>query len=148
MLKSARWVDKVYDIKQVLDRIIQIKLLVEDVVHTVLSVYAHQTGLEESTKDAFHECLQTVTSKLSDKEIVILRGDWNGDIGREAAGYKGVHGGYGYGKCNADGDRVLDFAVANDSVIRNTFFDKKDSHLITYQSGNAKTQIDFTLLRK
>ena len=94
--------------------IIQIKLLVEDIVHTVLSVYAHQTGSEESTKDAFHECLQTVTSKLSDKEIVILCGDWNGDIGREAAGHKGVHGGYGYGKCNADGDRVLDFAVAND----------------------------------
>ena len=47
-----------------------------------------------------------------------------------------------------DGDRVLDFAVANDFVIGNTFFVKRDSHLITYQSGNAKTQIDFILLRK
>ena len=27
-------------------------------------------------------------------------------------------------------------------------FVKRDSHLITYQSGNAKTQIDFILLRK
>ena len=34
---------------------------------------------------------------------------------------------------------VLEFAVANDFVIGNTFFVKKDSHLITYQSGNAKT---------
>ena len=49
---------------------------------------------------------------------------------------------------NADGDRVLEFAVANDFVIGNTFFVKRDSHLITYQSGNAKTQIDFILLRK
>ena len=43
---------------------------------------------------------------------------------------------------------VLGFAVANDFVIGNTFFVKRDSCLITYQSGNAKTQIDFILLRK
>ena len=43
--------------------------------------------------------------------------------------------------------RVLEFAVANDFVIGNTFFVKRDSH-ITYQSRNAKTQIDFILLRK
>ena len=54
----------------------------------------------------------------------------------------GVHGGSGYGERNADGDRVLEFAVANDFVIGNT------SHLITYQTGNAKTQIDFILMRK
>ena len=58
------------------------------------------------------------------------------------------HGGSGYGERNADGDRVLEFAVANDFVIGNTFFIKRDCHLITYQSGNAKTQIDFILLRK
>ena len=43
---------------------------------------------------------------------------------------------------------VLEFVVANYFVIGNTFFVKRDSHLITYQSGNAKTQIDFILLRK
>ena len=82
------------------------------------------------------------------KEIVISCGDWNGHIGSEAAGYKGVHGRYRYGERNADGDRVLDFAVANDFVIGNSFLDKGDSHLITYHSGNAKTQIDFILFRK
>ena len=39
---------------------------------TVLSVYAPQTGLEESTYDAFYDCLETVISKLPDKEIVIV----------------------------------------------------------------------------
>ena len=64
------------------------------------------------------------------------------------AGYEGVHGGSRYGERNADGDKVLEFAVANDFVIGNTFFVKRDCHLITYQSGNAKTQIDFILLKK
>ena len=148
VLLAEKWVDKVYDIKRVSDRIMLIELLVGEVVLTVLSVYAPQTGLEESTKDAFYDSLQTVISELPDKEIVIPCGDWNGHVGREAAGYEGVHGGYGYGERNADGDRVLEFAVANDFVIGNTFFVKRDSHLITYQSGNAKTQIDFILLRK
>ena len=126
-----------------------IEVLVGETVLTVFSVYAPQTVLEESTKDAFYDSLQTVISELPlDKEIVIPCRVWNGHIGREAAGYEGVHGGSGYGERNADGDRVLEFAVANDFVIGNTFFVKRDSHLITYQSGNAKTQIDFILLRK
>ena len=148
VLLAEKWVDKVYDSKRVSDRIMLIKLLVGEAVLTVLSVYAPQTGLEESTKDAFYDSLQTVISELPDKEIVIPCGDWNGHVGREAAGYEGVHGGSGYGERNVDGDRILEFAVANDFVIGNTFFVKRDSHLITYQSGNAKTQIDFILLRK
>ena len=96
----------------------RLKLLVEDTVLTVLSVYVPQTGLEESTKDEFFDCLHTVMSKLTDKEI-------GSHIAREAVGYKGVHGGYGYGQRNADGDRILDFTVANDFVIRNNFFDKR-----------------------
>ena len=121
-----------------------IKLLLGEAVLTVLSVYAPQTGLEESTKDAFYNSLQTVISELPDKEIVIPCGDWNGHIGREVAGYEGVHGGSGYGERNADGDRVLEFAVANDFVIWEYFLcQKRSSHLITYQSGN-----DFILLRK
>ena len=117
VLLAEKWVDKVYDIKRVSDRIMLIKLLVGEVVLTVLSVYAPQTGLEESTKDAFYDSLQTVISELPDKEIVIPCGDWNGHVGREAAGYEGVHGGSGYGERNADGDRVLEFAVANDFVL-------------------------------
>ena len=78
----------------------------------VLYVYAPQTGLEESTKDAFYDSLQTAISQLPDKEIVIPCGDWNGHVGREAAGYEGVHGGSGYGERNADGDRVLDACLS------------------------------------
>ena len=67
------------------------KLFMFTVVLTVLSVYAPQTGLEESTKDAFYDSLQTgleestkdafydslqtVISELPDKEIVIPCGD-------------------------------------------------------------------------
>ena len=41
-----------------------------------------------------------------------------------------------------------DFAVANAFVIGNSIFGERDSHLISYQCGNAKTLIDFVVLRK
>ena len=107
VLLAEKWVDKVYDIKRESARSMLIKLLLGEAVLMVLSVYAPQTGLEESTKDVFYDSLQTVISELPDKEIVIPCGDWNGHVGQEAAG------GSGHGERNADGDRVLEFAVVN-----------------------------------
>ena len=37
------------------------------------------------------------------------------------------------------------YALAFDLLLGNTCFKKRDSHLITYKSGNAATQIDFIL---
>ena len=40
------------------------------------------------------------------------------------------------------------YALAYDLFLGNTCFKKRDSHLITYRSGNTATQIDFMLFRK
>ena len=83
-------------------------------------------------------------------EFLIPCGDWNGYVGSTGSGYKEVHGGYGYGKPDPDseGERILEYALAYDLFLRNTCFKKRDSHLITYRSGNTATQIDFMLFRK
>ena len=38
--------------------------------------------------------------------------------------------------------------MANDLVVGNTCFLKRESHLITYSSGGCKSQIDYILYRK
>ena len=80
-------------------------------------------------------------------EFLIPCDDWNGHVGSTGSGYKEVHGGYGYGKPDPDseGERILDYALAYDLFLGNTCFKKRDSHLITYRSGNTATQIDFVL---
>ena len=45
-------------------------------------------------------------------------------------------------------ERLLEFALANDWVVGNTCFVKRKSHLITYRSGNHRTEIDYILYRK
>jgi len=42
---------------------------------------------------------------------------------------------------------VLDFAVAFDLLVANSFF-KKEDHLVTFKSSSCKTQIDYFLTRK
>ena len=42
---------------------------------------------------------------------------------------------------------MLDFAVAYELVVVNSFFKKKEDHLVTFKSGSLKTQIDYFLVR-
>ena len=44
--------------------------------------------------------------------------------------------------------RGLEFAFANDLVVRNTCFIKRESHLVTFNSGTNRTQIDYILYRR
>ena len=58
-----------------------------------------------------------------------------------------AHGGFRYGSRN-QGEDIFDFVVAYNLVIANTFFRKRDSHLVTFSSGHCLSQIDFVLIRR
>ena len=74
-----------------------------------------------------------------------IEADLNGHVGTTSVGFKAVHGGFGYGSRNQEGEEVLDFVVAFDRMIANTFFKKRESHLVTFSSGQHFSQIDFVL---
>ncbi|EYC16287.1 hypothetical protein Y032_0034g2906 [Ancylostoma ceylanicum] len=80
------------------------------------------------------------------EDIILVAGDLNGHVGAAKNGYR-CHGGFGYGTRNDDGERILEYADYHDLVIVNTKFRKCPSHLVSFYSGNAQTQIDFVLLR-
>ena len=42
---------------------------------------------------------------------------------------------------------MLDFAVAFDLLVVNSFFTKKEDHLVTFKSSPCRTQIDYFLTR-
>ena len=77
-------------------------------------------------------------------------GDWNSHVGHAGTGYREVHGGMGYDRPvpDVEGERILEYALAFDLLLGNTCFKKRDSHLITYKSGNIATQIEFILFRR
>ncbi|PWZ22060.1 Craniofacial development protein 2 [Zea mays] len=81
-------------------------------------------------------------------EKLFIGGDLNGHVGSTNAGYELAHGSFGYGSSNQEGEDILDFVVVYNLVIANTFFRKRDSHLVTFSSGHRSSQIDFVLTRR
>ena len=144
---AEEWIEKVFEVQRVSDRILLVKLIVGQRVVTLLSVYAPQSGLSDVDKDLFFDQLHAVTARIPRSELLIPCGDWNGHVGRAGTEYREVHGGMGYGRSEPDveGERILEYALAFNLLLGNTCFKKRDSHLITYKSGNAATQIDFIL---
>jgi hypothetical protein len=139
--------DGVVDIKCQGDRIILVKLLIGDLVFNVISAYAPQIGLNESVKMQFWEELDALVSSVPISEKLVI-GDLNGYVGSTRVGFDGVHGGFGYGSRNQEGEGILNFALAYDLIVANTLFRKRVSHLVTFSSGQHCSQIDFILTRR
>ena len=143
---AEEWWEKVFEVVRVSDRIILIRMTIGKTVF--VCVYAPQANLSKFEKDHFYQMLQCVVSKIPASEQLTVCGDWNGHIGSQSTGFEEVHGGQAIGKRNTEGERILEFAFANELVVRNTWFKKTPEHLVTYQSGNAAIQIDFILYRR
>ena len=124
ILLAEKWVEAIFDVERVSDRIMLMKLVVGKSTVTVLSVYAPQVGLDDSVKDQFYENLQWTLTKISVSEILFVCGNFNGHTGKNVDGYEGVHGGRGFGRSNLEGERILELAVAHNLVVTITLFTK------------------------
>ncbi|KAH1222459.1 Craniofacial development protein 2 [Glycine max] len=148
IIVDKEWKKDVVDVRRVGDRIIVLKLVVGQDTFNVISGYAPQVGLAEHFKVKFWEDLEGVLQDIPQGEKVFLGGDLNGHVGSVARGFEGVHGGFGLGEMNGEGKSILEFSEALDLSIANTWFKKREEHLITYKSGGTYSQIDFFLIRK
>ncbi|KAJ4774896.1 Craniofacial development protein 2 [Rhynchospora pubera] len=138
----------VVDVRRQGDRIILVKLVLGDLVLNVISAYAPQVGLSESIKIQFWEDLDGMIRSVRTTEKLFIGGDFNGHVGETSGGFERVHGGFGYGDRNQEGEDFLNLAIAYDLMIANTFFRKRQSHLVTFSSAQHFSHIDFVLARR
>jgi hypothetical protein len=120
-----------------------VKLFVGDLIFNVISAYAPQIGLNESVKMQFWEELDALVSSVPISEKLFIGGDLNGHVCSTRVGFDGVHGGFGYGSRNQEGEGILNFVLFYDLIITNTLFRKGVSHLVTFSSGQHCSQINF-----
>ena len=114
VLLAEQWWEKVFEVKRVTDRILLLRMVVGKVVFAFICVYAPQAGHSAEEKDRFYEQLQAVAAEVPAAEELFICGDWNGHIGQARSGYEEVHGGHALGKRNIEGERILEFVIAND----------------------------------
>ena len=118
-----------YHTLSILSCLMTIKIIVGEVFVAVLLVFVPQTGLTMAAKELFYNSLQNLVL-LETLSMVTLS----------------IHGWYGFGKHTIDFERILEFAAANNLVVRNSKFVKKDDNLIKYQSGGCSKQEDYYIL--
>ena len=127
------------------DRVMRIKLEIEEEVWHIISCYAPQTGCPQYEKETFWEHMDSEMQTVTRSERVVVAGYLNGHVGIDTAEYNNVHG---LDVVNEDGIQVLDFATAYEMRIMNTFYHKRRNHIVTYNSGGRESQIDYIMLRK
>ena len=130
------------------DRVMSIKLGVEETVVNIIGAYAPQVGCTEEEKETFREQMDQELSATLDDERVIVGGDINGHIGRSRDGIERIHGGWGMRDRNDEEEKIVDTAIAFDLAIVNTFFEKKVNQFVTYNSGGMESQIDLLMCRR
>ena len=69
---------------------------------------------------------------------MLCLGDFNGHIGKEVDGFKGVQ---------VEGRLLLEFCVKKSMFVGNSWFKKKDNRKVTLNGGCSGTEIDFVLMK-
>jgi hypothetical protein len=111
------------------DMIIIIKLVFGDLVLNVIIAYAPQVGLSDDVKRRFWEDLEDNVRGVPSSEKLFIGGDLKNHVDTVRGGFERVHGGFGYDEHNQEGEDILNFAIAYDLMVANTFFRKKKNHI-------------------
>ena len=117
----------------------------------VLQLQRHQhtkEGRPEDEKEAFYAQLEQVYDGCPRRDVKIVIGDMNAQVGREAM-YRPVIGPNSlHAASNDNGQRCVNFAASHGMVVRSTFFPRKDIHKATWRSPDQQTenQIDHVLI--
>ena len=91
---------------------------------TIISVYVPTMPNPEENKAVFYSQLAGIFRDVLRTDKLLLRGDFNVRIGNEHDRWPLV---MGVGKCNPNGDLILDLCSEFDLTVTNSMFKQKDS---------------------
>ena len=117
---------------------------------TVIMCYAPTNDAEEDEKEVFYDKLQNIINTRTEKEIILMMGDFNAKVGNDNTGYEEIMGKHGVGVMNENGIHLANFCAENNLVIGGTIFPHKDVHKTTWTSPDQTTnnQIDHICINR
>lgn len=143
------------------DRLMTLRLPISDAKHiTIISAYAPTMTNPDENKEKFYEDLHTTLSAIPKADKVLLLGDFNARVGCDYETWGQVLGRNGVGKCNSNGELLLQLCCEHELLITNTLFRlptrKKTSwmhprsrhwHLIDYAIVRQRDRQDVRITR-
>lgn len=121
----------------------------------VICAYAPTNDYPDSEKNQFYSEVREAVDRASGRDLMLIGGDFNAQVGAEdSQSWQGSLGKFALHRANLKSNdmtqRLLNFCVSNELVLRNTFFNHKRIHLATWRgpAGLHENQIDFILTRR
>ena len=129
-------------------RIIMAWAMIRKQLVCVMSVYGSQTGRTEAEKQEFRDALEMMIGMVELKTLLCIARYFNAHIGETEPGEEENVGKFGWGTRNREGQALVELIARNGLAFVGSFFQKRESHKITYRSGPHKTELDLVLIRK
>jgi endonuclease/exonuclease/phosphatase family metal-dependent hydrolase len=136
LLLSFNWSRHLIDYSPISDRLLVARFRLDGGINASMIVaYAPTEEAKESTKDAFYLRLYSTLAALPSRDLLVLMGDFNGQLGNstKAGGVLGPHARGPKDVATDNGDRLLQLAGAFSLRLANTFFPHKQYHTATHK---------------
>ena len=109
------------------DRLMPLRLPIQDKSATLLSVYAPNMQAEIGMNEFSYRDLHNLLQQVDSKDKLLIFGAFNARIERHFKSWKGVLGRHENGNCNDNGRLLLEFCLEHQLVITNTLFQQRIS---------------------
>ena len=132
------------------ERLMTLRLHTSEGPVTLVSAYAPTLTSTAEAKDEFYININSVVKSIPPKEHVIILGDFNARVGADHDSWPSCLGHFGIGKCNDNGQRLLEFCSYNNLCVTNSFFQTKPQHKVSWCHPRSQHwhQLDMTLIRR
>merc|ERR1712237_42239 len=101
--------ENIINVERKNDRMMAMKLIVGETIINVINIYAPQERCDQEEKVRFWQELDGMLTDIPEDERTVVAGDFNGHVGQRNAGFERVHGGYGNGVRNSEGEKYVLF---------------------------------------
>ena len=137
--------------KAINDRLMTVRLtLHQQRCATLISVYAPTLQHTDESKEKFYSELRSVIDSVPSQDKLIILGDFNARVGADWTAWEGVLGRHGVGKCNDNGQLLLELCMTFKLSITNTTFQLPLRNRTSWMHPRSKHWhlIDYILVRQ
>ena len=133
------------------DRLMTLRLQIQDEKHaTIISAYAPTMTNPDHIKENFYADLHATLSSTPKNDKIILLGDFNARVGTDYKTWEPVIGRNGVGKCNSNGELLLQMCTEHELLITNTLFRLPTRNKTTWMHPRSHHWhlIDYVIIRQ